>query len=147
MEQIKLWWNGKSTSAKTLNFIARHSLWVLGIVIALWITHFAIEKVDTILDIITFESVAIALSGIAVFAFTRIKWHATTDSDLTTLGRHIVMAMIFVAVHLVVLGVVIGSLYVNTDKVIVEKKQTKIDSIKAAQTLPKLDTLILREKK
>ena len=137
LERLKLWWNGTNISARVLNWFVRNGIVFAILFFALWISHFAFSKLETICDIITFEGIALIISGIALFVFTHIKFSQVTGNDMTTLGRHIVMGMIFLGVHIMVLGVVIGSLFINVDKEIVKEKQTQIDSTKTLEKMPK----------
>jgi len=147
---ITTWWNGTSISAKVLNFTVRHSTWILGLIIVLWISHFMIAKIDTLVDVLTWVFVGIGLGGIGSFAITRHKWFVKqdTDSDLLTAVKHVVGGMIVCTIIFVtVLGA--GLLhYINVDKEVIAEKQASIDSAKVLKALPLMDTTyLIKEKK
>lgn len=104
------------------NFIARHLVWVLLItagIIFLWIFYGAFfwQFVATMLMVIIAEGVAIALSGIALYAFTNVKFTKSLiegdDEKVSVTERHgllVTSGLIFLGVHFVV-GIVMAGLY------------------------------------
>ena len=82
------------------DFILRHSTWVLLGVVAVLCLQPAIAEIKTMLLIIAVESLALALSGLAVYAYTRIDF--TKDNQNSNPG------LIFLGVHLCVGLVVLG---------------------------------------
>jgi hypothetical protein len=128
---------------KVWDYILRHSIWFLGGVVALYLAHFATEKIATILDVLTYEALAIGLSAIALYAFTHIKWTVITEAE-STLGKHIVMGIVFFAVHILVAIIVIGTFFINNDKAMVElEKKNVVDSVKVVT--PHSDTVFIKK--
>lgn len=83
-----------------LNFLKRNAAWVAIAIFSLLILKPAIAELNTILLILLFESIAIFLSGVAVFAFTEIDFIKTESKQA--------LARIFAAVHLSVGLIVVG---------------------------------------
>ena len=86
-----------------IGFIKRNSIWIGLSLIALYLLSPGSPELNTFLFVITIESLAIGLSGIAVFAFTRIDF--IKESLNSNLG------MIFLGVHVCV-GLVILGVYI-----------------------------------
>jgi hypothetical protein len=89
---------------KIIDFIKRHSLWLIAGALAIFFLDPSIAEIKTLLLIISAEILAIALSGFAHFVYTKIDF--TKDDASMNLG------MIFLGVHslvgLTILGVYIA---------------------------------------
>lgn len=83
-----------------INFLKRNAAWVVLAVLSILMLKPAMAELNTILLIILFESLAIFLSGVAVFAFTKIDFIGAESLEA--------LARIFAAVHLSVGLIVIG---------------------------------------
>jgi hypothetical protein len=86
------------------NYIVRHSIWVILILVAFWLLKPQMPEINTLLLITIVEAIAIALSGLASYAYTKV--------DFTRTGVNSNLGFIFLGVHicvgLVVLGVYIA---------------------------------------
>jgi hypothetical protein len=91
---------------KFQNFIARHSSWSLIAAISLLLLYPTIAEFKTILMIFTFESLAIALSGVALFAYTKVDFINELSGGINEKTN--IIGSIFLAVHLLVGFVVLG---------------------------------------
>jgi len=92
---------------KVWNFILRNSIWILLTVLSLLVFHPGISEIKTMLLIVATESVAIALSGISLFVFTKIdftKDMTTTNPGLIFLGVHICTGLTILGVYLAQFG-------------------------------------------
>ena len=89
---------------KILDLIKRNSAWIIPALISLLLLKPAIEEINTILLAVLFESLAISLSGVAAYVYTKIDFVRTYDSNA--------LGYIFIGVHfcvgLTVLGVYIA---------------------------------------
>ncbi|MBM2817025.1 MAG: hypothetical protein HW421_3787 [Ignavibacteria bacterium] len=87
-----------------INFFTRHAIWLALGVVAILFLNPGIEEIKTLLLITAVECLAIALSGIAVYVYTKI--------DFTSYEAMHCLGWIFLGVHicvgLVVLGVYIA---------------------------------------
>lgn len=83
-----------------LNFIQRHSTWLILGLAALLLLSPCIAEIKTFLLIVTVESLALGLSSISIFVFTKIDF--TKELSGSNLG------LIFLGVHLCVGLVVLG---------------------------------------
>jgi hypothetical protein len=83
-----------------LDTLKRNLIWIILLLSSILLLKPAIEEFNTILLIILFESIALALSSIAAFVYTRIDFVRLNDSK--TLGY------LFLSVHLAVGLMVIG---------------------------------------
>ncbi|MFA6571082.1 MAG: hypothetical protein WCT77_07580 [Bacteroidota bacterium] len=87
-----------------LNFIKRHATWIVLTVITLLLFQPGMSEIRTLLLIVAIDCVALALSGISLYAYTKI--------DLLKEGSSINPGLVFLGVHicvgLVVLGVYIA---------------------------------------
>lgn len=98
-----------------VNFIFRNAVWlIIGIVAALFLRP-GIAEIRTFLSIAFLEAFAIALSGAALFAYTKINFTKLIiegdDKKLNSVERHsaiVVLGYIFLAVHILVGLVVLG---------------------------------------
>jgi hypothetical protein len=81
------------------DFIMRNGIWVLLISFALYLLKPALAEQNTIFFIVAMEAIALALSSIALFAYSKINF---TENQYNSN-----MGLIFLGVHLSVgLGVV-----------------------------------------
>lgn len=83
-----------------MEFIKRHLSWLLLIALSLFLFQPAISEYKLILLIITIEALAIALSGVASFCYTKLDF--TKDYNSFNLG------FIFLGVHICVGLAVLG---------------------------------------
>lgn len=83
-----------------LNIISRNAVWVAIGTLAILLFGPAVQELKTLLLIIAVEALALGLSGIAVYVFTRIDF--TQGIAVRNLG------FIFLGVHLCVGLVVLG---------------------------------------
>lgn len=89
---------------KLLDFIKRNSLWLIAGGLALFFLNPTIAEIKTIFLIISVESLALALSGIAVFVYTKIDF--TKELEGNNLG--LIFLGVNICVGLTVLGVYIA---------------------------------------
>ena len=92
---------------QTLAYISRNALWFVLGALALAVFKPGIAEIKTLLLIAVMESAAIALSGIAVYAYTRIDFtRDTTSANLgfIFLGVHICVGLIVLGVYLAQYG-------------------------------------------
>lgn len=85
---------------KIIDLITRNIIWVLIGIIAVIIMRPGIAELNTLLMIIMVESLALALSGISAYVYTRIDFRKNLTNSI--LGH------IFIGVHLCVGLVVLG---------------------------------------
>ena len=109
--------------SKLFNFITRHLVWVILALVGfifLWTYYgeFFWQYLAVLIMGIIGEAMALFLSGVAVFAFTKIAFtrNLTEGEDkkldnIEKLGKMIVIAAIFVAVHILI-STIIGGLYI-----------------------------------
>jgi hypothetical protein len=86
-----------------LDFIKRHAVWLSLGALALIFLSPGIAELKTILLITAIEALAIALSGIALYVYTKIdftKDTLTTNPGLIFLGVHVCVGMIVLGVYL-----------------------------------------------
>jgi hypothetical protein len=87
-----------------IDFVKRNILWLIGGFLALIILEPELAEIKTLLLIIISECLAIALSGLAQFVYTKIDF--IRENAVSSLG------MIFIGVHilcgLTILGVYIA---------------------------------------
>jgi len=96
--------NGLSNMIKILDYIKRNAAWLLPGLLALALLWPAMAEIRTLLLIILIECLAVALSGLAVYAYTRIDFtrdHARQNLGFVFLGVHICVGMIVLGVYLV----------------------------------------------
>jgi hypothetical protein len=87
-----------------LNFLARHSAWVAACIGALFVLGPAIAEYRTVLLVVMLESIAIALSGLAQYAYTKQDFtskQAGANLGFIFLGVHICVGLIVLSVYLV----------------------------------------------
>jgi hypothetical protein len=95
------------TAKKIWDFVARHATWLALGMIALLILSPGLAEIKTILLIAAIEALSIALSGIALYAFTKVdftKYFAGANPGLIFLGVHICVGMSVLGVYLVQFG-------------------------------------------
>lgn len=83
-----------------IDYVLRHSVWFIAGFAALLLLGPGIAEIKTILIIIIIESLALALSGISNFVYTKLDF--TKDSLNSVLGY------IFLAVHILTGMTVLG---------------------------------------
>jgi hypothetical protein len=86
------------------DLILRNSIWIILGSMALLVMKPDIAEINTILLIILIESVALALSGIALFVYSRIDFTRemiTSNIGLIFLGVHICIGLVVVGVYIV----------------------------------------------
>ena len=83
-----------------IDFVKRNVVWLGIAVISLLAFHPGVAEIKTMLLIALIESLAIALSGVALYAYTKIDF--TQDTANSNLG------FIFLGVHLSVGLIVLG---------------------------------------
>jgi len=88
---------------KAWNFIYRHALWAILLLFAIYSMAFQQELVKTLYVILSFEALALGLSGLAQFVFTKIDFTADDSDNTKNLGY------IFLAVHILVGLVAMGT--------------------------------------
>lgn len=88
---------------KAWNFLYRNALWVILLLFAIYSMAFQTELVKTLYVILSFEALALGLSGLAQFVFTKIDFTADDSDNSKNLGY------IFLGVHLLVGLVAMGT--------------------------------------
>jgi hypothetical protein len=87
-----------------LNFIKRNCIWFLLGLSAIWLLAPSMPEVKTILLISIIESLAIALSGLAHYAYTKIDFTqepiASGNSGLIFLGVHVCVGLVVLGVYI-----------------------------------------------
>ncbi len=87
-----------------IEFVKRNIVWLIGGILALALLNPSLAEIKTLLLIVITECLAIALSGLAQFVYTKIDF--IKENALNSLG------MIFIGVHLLcgltILGVYIA---------------------------------------
>lgn len=97
----------KSLILDIITFVSRLISWILPIFIALILLKPSGAELKTILLVIVFECIAIALSGLAVFAYTKLNFvhkEAFACIGRIFLGVHITVGLIVVGVYIAQLG-------------------------------------------
>jgi len=85
------------------NFIARNSIWIVLAALTLFLFSPGSPEIGTILFVITIEALAIGLSGIAVYAYTRIdfiKDNLNNNLGIIFLGVHICVGLAILGVYI-----------------------------------------------
>lgn len=92
-----------------LDWILRNLVWIALIGVGLWFLQPTFELIHKLLLIVVLEGIALGLSGIGLFVYTKISFtHELMygkDNELSKteqLGASIVVGSIFVGVHLLV---------------------------------------------
>ncbi|PKL84934.1 MAG: hypothetical protein CVV22_10295 [Ignavibacteriae bacterium HGW-Ignavibacteriae-1] len=86
--------------------IKRHAFWLIMLIGAILLFNPQIEEFTTIMFIITVELIAIALSGVATYVYTRIDFpsHSPIVLGFIFLGVHICAGLTILGVYLVQFG-------------------------------------------
>jgi hypothetical protein len=107
--------NNNKTNMKTIySFISRHSVWISIGLISLWLLGWGLAELKTILVILTIESLALALSGFCLFAYTNIDFvrglYQSREKEDTKSNYFLIQAIsfIFLGVHILVGLTVLG---------------------------------------
>jgi len=87
-----------------LDIVRRHGIWILIFVVVLMLLSPQKEEIATLAIIIAIELIAIALSGLSAYIFTRIDFPTHLPN---------VLGFIFLGVHLCVGLTVLGVYYVQ----------------------------------
>lgn len=88
---------------KAWEFLKRNALWVILLLFAMYSMAFQQELVKTLYVILSFEALALGLSGLAQYVFTKIDFTADDSDNSKTLGY------IFLGVHILVGLVAMGT--------------------------------------
>jgi hypothetical protein len=86
-----------------LNFVTRHATWIVLAVFALLLFQPALSEIRTILLIVTIDCLALALSGVSLYAYTKIdflKEGANINPGLIFLGVHICVGLVVLGVYI-----------------------------------------------
>lgn len=89
------------------NFIKRNATWFIIGLIAWLILKPGIAEIRTILQVVLYETIALALSGVAVFVFTKLDFVAIEKSNdrfmlgYIFLGVHILVALSILGIYIV----------------------------------------------
>ena len=92
---------------KALNFMLRHSIWVAIGGSALIFLQPEFAEIKTLLLITAIEALALALSGVSVFVYTRIdftKYFVNANPGLVFLGVHMCVGLIVLGVYIAQFG-------------------------------------------
>ena len=107
--------NKYRNSMKTIySFISRHSVWIFFGLISLWLLGWGLAEIKTILFILTIESLALALSGFCLYAYTKIDFvrglYQVRDKEEAKSNDIFIHAVsfIFLGVHILVGLTVLG---------------------------------------
>lgn len=93
---------------KIYSFIIRHSVWIMLGVVSLWLLGWGLAEIKTILFILSIESIALALSGFCLYAYTNIDFvkslYSSEDVNIDKTNTVFVHAIsyIFLGVHILV---------------------------------------------
>ena len=98
-----------------VDFVTRHAVWFVIGILALFFMKPGIAEIQTFLFIAFFEAVAIALSSLALYAYTQInftkallKGEDDKFSDCERQGMYYVIGKVFLSVHVLVGLIVLG---------------------------------------
>jgi len=89
---------------KVFDSIKRNAVWILLIVIALMLIRIDTTEIRTFILIVITECIAMALSGVAQYVYTRIdftKESANNNLGYIFLGVHICVGLIILGVYIV----------------------------------------------
>lgn len=100
----------KIKDSEITNFILRHLSWIIGVVLCLHLLNEVIPEITTfIVFILLMENLAIGLSMMALFAYTRIKFTKRIIygddgvlNEREATAFQIVTAIVFLGVHILV---------------------------------------------
>lgn len=88
---------------KIKNFIARHSVWFICFALALLLLKPSGPELNTLLLIIAFSALSLALSGLAAYVYTKLDFvesNASTALALIFLGVHIFSGLCILGVYI-----------------------------------------------
>jgi hypothetical protein len=98
-----------------IDFVSRHAVWFITGLLAAIFMRPGLAEIHTILFIALFEAAAIALSGLALYAYTKInftkvllKGDDDKFTDLERQGMYDVIGKVFMSVHMLVGLIVLG---------------------------------------
>ena len=98
-----------------INFVSRHAVWFIIAILALFFMKPGIAEIQTFLFIAFFEAIAIALSSLALYAYTQInftkallKGDDNKFSNFERQGMYDVIGKVFLSVHILVGLIVLG---------------------------------------
>ena len=98
-----------------IDFVARHAVWFIIGILAFFFMKPGIAEIQTFLFIAFFEAVAIGLSSLALYAYTKInfikallKGDDDKFSDFERQGMYDVIGKVFLSVHVLVGLIVLG---------------------------------------
>ncbi len=86
-----------------VSFASRHIAWILPTFIAIILLNPAGAEFKTLLLVVVFECLAVALSGLAVFAYTKLNFinkEAFNCIGFIFLGVHIAVGLIIIGVYI-----------------------------------------------
>lgn len=99
----------KDKIKEVLNWIYRNIIWIILIGVGLFYIQPTFSLLHKLALIVLMEGIAIGLSGVALFCYTKINWTKKIlyggDNELSKmeqLGASIVVGAVFVGVHLLV---------------------------------------------
>lgn len=90
------------------SFVSRHSLWIILSILSLWLLGWGLAELKTILFILTIESIALALSGLCLYAYTKIDFvkglYQSKEIETSNSNYFLIQAIsfIFLGVHILV---------------------------------------------
>lgn len=96
------------------SFISRHSVWISIGLISLWLLGWGLAELKTILIILAIESLALALSGFCLFAYTNVDFvrglYQSGEKEDIRFNEFFIQAIsfIFLGVHILVGLTVLG---------------------------------------
>lgn len=85
------------------DFIVRNSIWVCLLLFALYLMSPGSPELNTLLFVVSFEALAIGLSGIAAYVFTRIdfiKEDLSNNLGMIFLGVHVCVGLVILGVYI-----------------------------------------------
>lgn len=89
---------------KVFDSIKRNAVWILLIIFAIMMINIETTEIRTFILIVITECIAMALSGVAQFVYTKIdftKETATNNLGYIFLGVHICVGLIILGVYIV----------------------------------------------
>lgn len=88
---------------KMAHWLIRHFLWIVCLIAGSWLLIFKFDFIDLLLMCVAMESLAVGLSGVALFAYTQFKF---IDEDLKVSAP--IITGVFIGVHLLLGLISIG---------------------------------------
>lgn len=108
--------------AKALDFLKRNGSNIAIGIFAIYLLGFESALIKTLLMIVTYESLAIALSGFALFAYTKVNFTNALmqgeDGESNSIEQHSTMRLfgsVFIGVHTLIGLIVLGTYLANID--------------------------------